>query len=143
MSQLPQLILWPSWQILSLAFLLLDAAQSAVKSTFIASAISKCGGNVEKGTLLYSAYGSNGQVRFPWLVQKHCYLWTPRISPFYYLMSWRSHTEKIKQDNRKISWERGHEHSAIKRVLKLMYALSTSEYCTVQYNLSFWFLKLQ
>ncbi|XP_023762346.1 thylakoid lumenal 29 kDa protein, chloroplastic [Lactuca sativa] len=37
------------------------AAQSAVKSTFLASAIRKCGGNEEKGNLLYSAYGSNGQ----------------------------------------------------------------------------------
>ncbi|XP_065880781.1 thylakoid lumenal 29 kDa protein, chloroplastic isoform X1 [Euphorbia lathyris] len=37
------------------------AAQSAVKSTFLASAIRKCGGNEEKGSLLYSAYGSNGQ----------------------------------------------------------------------------------
>ncbi|XP_049388076.1 thylakoid lumenal 29 kDa protein, chloroplastic [Solanum stenotomum] len=46
---------------ISYADLIQFAAQSAVKSTFIASAISKCGGNVEKGTLLYSAYGSNGQ----------------------------------------------------------------------------------
>ncbi|CAN4122324.1 unnamed protein product [Withania somnifera] len=45
----------------SYADLIQFAAQSAVKSTFLASAISKCGGNVEKGTLLYSAYGSNGQ----------------------------------------------------------------------------------
>lgn len=37
------------------------AAQSALKSTFLASAIRKCGGNEEKGTLLYTAYGSNGQ----------------------------------------------------------------------------------
>ncbi|OMP01268.1 Heme peroxidase, plant/fungal/bacterial [Corchorus olitorius] len=37
------------------------AAQSAVKSTFLASAIRKCGGNEEKGTTLYAAYGSNGQ----------------------------------------------------------------------------------
>lgn len=36
--------------------------QSAVKATFIASAIRKCGGNEEKGRLLYTAYGSNGQV---------------------------------------------------------------------------------
>lgn len=40
----------------------LDAAQSAVKSTFLASAIRKCGGNEEKGNILYSAYGSSGQV---------------------------------------------------------------------------------
>ncbi|PHT50718.1 Thylakoid lumenal 29 kDa protein, chloroplastic [Capsicum baccatum] len=46
---------------ISYADLIQFAAQSAVKSTFLASAISKCGGNVEKGTLLYSAYGSNGQ----------------------------------------------------------------------------------
>ncbi|WCJ24802.1 Thylakoid lumenal 29 kDa protein chloroplastic [Euphorbia peplus] len=37
------------------------AAQSALKATFLASAIRKCGGNEEKGSLLYSAYGSNGQ----------------------------------------------------------------------------------
>ncbi|KAM5575592.1 hypothetical protein ABKV19_014510 [Rosa sericea] len=36
-------------------------AQSAIKQTFLASAIRKCGGNVEKGSLLYTAYGSNGQ----------------------------------------------------------------------------------
>ncbi|XP_076900669.1 thylakoid lumenal 29 kDa protein, chloroplastic-like [Bidens hawaiensis] len=39
------------------------AAQSAVKATFLASAIRKCGGNEEKGNLLYSAYGSSGQWR--------------------------------------------------------------------------------
>jgi L-ascorbate peroxidase len=39
-------------------------AQSATKAQFLASAIRKCGGNVEKGNLLYTAYGSNGQVRF-------------------------------------------------------------------------------
>ncbi|KAK9930421.1 hypothetical protein M0R45_027459 [Rubus argutus] len=37
------------------------AAQSAIKNTFLAAAIRKCGGNVEKGSLLYTAYGSNGQ----------------------------------------------------------------------------------
>lgn len=37
------------------------AAQSAVKSTFLASAIRKCGGNEQKGALLYTAYGSSGQ----------------------------------------------------------------------------------
>ncbi|XP_021743586.1 thylakoid lumenal 29 kDa protein, chloroplastic-like [Chenopodium quinoa] len=37
------------------------AAQSALKNTFLASAIRKCGGNEEKGSLLYTAYGSNGQ----------------------------------------------------------------------------------
>ncbi|KAL9254505.1 Thylakoid lumenal 29 kDa protein, chloroplastic-like protein [Drosera capensis] len=37
------------------------AAQSAVKATFLAAAIRKCGGNVEKGSLLYTAYGSTGQ----------------------------------------------------------------------------------
>ncbi|KVH98547.1 heme peroxidase [Cynara cardunculus var. scolymus] len=36
-------------------------AQSALKATFLASAIRKCGGNEEKGNLLYSAYGSSGQ----------------------------------------------------------------------------------
>lgn len=40
------------------------SAQSATKATFLASAIRKCGGNVEKGNLLYTAYGSNGQVFF-------------------------------------------------------------------------------
>lgn len=37
------------------------AAQAAIKNTFLASAIRKCGGNEEKGRLLYTAYGSNGQ----------------------------------------------------------------------------------
>ncbi|GAB2255615.1 hypothetical protein Droror1_Dr00009393 [Drosera rotundifolia] len=37
------------------------AAQSAVKVTFLAAAIRKCGRNVEKGSLLYTAYGSTGQ----------------------------------------------------------------------------------
>lgn len=37
------------------------AAQSAMKSSFLASAIRKCGGNEEKGNILYSAYGSSGQ----------------------------------------------------------------------------------
>ncbi|XP_057504309.1 thylakoid lumenal 29 kDa protein, chloroplastic isoform X1 [Actinidia eriantha] len=46
---------------ISFADLIQFAAQSAVKSTFLASAIRKCGGNEEKGSLLYSAYGSNGQ----------------------------------------------------------------------------------
>ncbi|KAH7847716.1 hypothetical protein Vadar_029448 [Vaccinium darrowii] len=36
-------------------------AQSALKSTFIAAAIRKCGGNEEKGNLLYTTFGSNGQ----------------------------------------------------------------------------------
>lgn len=36
-------------------------AQSALKSTFIAAAICKCGGNEEKGNLLYTTFGSNGQ----------------------------------------------------------------------------------
>lgn len=39
-------------------------AQSAAKATFLASAIRKCGGNEEKGNILYNAYGSNGQVCF-------------------------------------------------------------------------------
>ncbi|KAM7253122.1 hypothetical protein ACFE04_025740 [Oxalis oulophora] len=37
------------------------AAQSAIKATFIAAAVRKCGGNEEKGRLLYTAYGSTGQ----------------------------------------------------------------------------------
>ncbi|KAH7429563.1 hypothetical protein KP509_09G055900 [Ceratopteris richardii] len=37
------------------------AAQSAMKRTFLNAAIRKCGGNVEKGEQLYSAYGSSGQ----------------------------------------------------------------------------------
>ncbi|KAK2995350.1 hypothetical protein RJ640_006570 [Escallonia rubra] len=45
----------------SFADLIQCAAQSALKSTFLASAIRKCGGNEEKGSLLYTAYGSNGQ----------------------------------------------------------------------------------
>lgn len=43
-------------------FFFINAAQSAVKKTFLASAIRKCGGNEEKGGQLYNAYGSNGQV---------------------------------------------------------------------------------
>ncbi|XP_038897502.1 thylakoid lumenal 29 kDa protein, chloroplastic isoform X2 [Benincasa hispida] len=46
---------------ISYADLIQFAAQSAIKSTFLASAIRKCGGNEEKGNLLYTAYGSNGQ----------------------------------------------------------------------------------
>lgn len=46
---------------ISFADLIQYAAQSAVKTTFLASAIRKCGGNEEKGQLLYTAYGSNGQ----------------------------------------------------------------------------------
>ncbi|KAL6317590.1 hypothetical protein AAG906_030343 [Vitis piasezkii] len=46
---------------ISFSDLIQYAAQSAVKSTFIASAVRKCGGNEEKGNLLYTAYGSNGQ----------------------------------------------------------------------------------
>ncbi|KAL3514210.1 hypothetical protein ACH5RR_026927 [Cinchona calisaya] len=46
---------------ISYADLIQFAAQSAVKSTFLAAAIRKCGGNEEKGSLLYRAYGSNGQ----------------------------------------------------------------------------------
>lgn len=41
-----------------------SVAQSAIKATFLASAIRKCGGNEEKGNLVYSAYGSAGQVCF-------------------------------------------------------------------------------
>lgn len=41
---------------------LVSVGQSAVKSTFLASAIRKCGGNEDKGNLLYTAYGSAGQV---------------------------------------------------------------------------------
>lgn len=33
-----------------------------MKSSFLASAIRKCGGNEEKGTTLYGAFGSSGQV---------------------------------------------------------------------------------
>uniref|UniRef100_A0A5B7CBI4 Thylakoid lumenal 29 kDa protein, chloroplastic n=1 Tax=Davidia involucrata TaxID=16924 RepID=A0A5B7CBI4_DAVIN len=46
---------------ISIADLIQYAAQSAIKSTFLASAIRKCGGNEEKGNLLYSAFGSIGQ----------------------------------------------------------------------------------
>ncbi|KAJ4958304.1 hypothetical protein NE237_025415 [Protea cynaroides] len=46
---------------ISFADLIQYAAESALKSTFLASAIRKCGGNEEKGALLYTAYGSNGQ----------------------------------------------------------------------------------
>lgn len=43
-------------------YLILTTAQSALKRTFLDAAIRKCGGNEEKGNLLYTAYGSNGQV---------------------------------------------------------------------------------
>ncbi|KAL8058528.1 hypothetical protein ABFX02_03G024800 [Erythranthe guttata] len=46
---------------ISYADLIHFAAQSAVKSTFLASAIRKCGGNEQKGAILYTAYGSSGQ----------------------------------------------------------------------------------
>lgn len=46
---------------ISYADLIQFAAQSAAKSTFLASAIRKCGGNEEKGNILYTAYGSSGQ----------------------------------------------------------------------------------
>lgn len=46
---------------ISFADLIQFAAQSALKATFLASAVRKCGGNEEKGSLLYSAYGSSGQ----------------------------------------------------------------------------------
>ncbi|PKA65254.1 Thylakoid lumenal 29 kDa protein, chloroplastic [Apostasia shenzhenica] len=45
----------------SYADLIQYAAQVAVKKSFLASAIRKCGGNEEKGSFLYTAYGSNGQ----------------------------------------------------------------------------------
>lgn len=45
----------------SFADLIQYAAQTAVKKTFLDSAIRKCGGNEEKGKLLYTAYGSTGQ----------------------------------------------------------------------------------
>ncbi|OVA18421.1 heme peroxidase [Macleaya cordata] len=46
---------------ISFSDLIQYAAQSAVKRTFLTAAIRKCGGNEEKGNLLYTAYGSNGQ----------------------------------------------------------------------------------
>ncbi|XP_021285475.1 thylakoid lumenal 29 kDa protein, chloroplastic [Herrania umbratica] len=46
---------------ISYADLIQYAAQTATKATFVASAIRKCGGNEEKGSFLYSVYGSNGQ----------------------------------------------------------------------------------
>ncbi|CAH8375868.1 unnamed protein product [Eruca vesicaria subsp. sativa] len=46
---------------ISYADLIQLAGQAAVKATFLASAIRKCGGNEEKGNLLYTAYGSSGQ----------------------------------------------------------------------------------
>ncbi|KAJ4843536.1 hypothetical protein Tsubulata_016339 [Turnera subulata] len=46
---------------ISFADLIHFAAQSALKATFLASAIRKCGGNEEKGRTLYRAYGSSGQ----------------------------------------------------------------------------------
>nr|POE44945.1 thylakoid lumenal 29 kda protein, chloroplastic [Quercus suber] len=46
---------------ISYADLIQYAAQGVLKSTFLAAAIRKCGGNEEKGRLVYTAYGSNGQ----------------------------------------------------------------------------------
>ncbi|KAK9270603.1 hypothetical protein L1049_026185 [Liquidambar formosana] len=65
---------------ISYADLIQCAAQSALKANFLAAAIRKCGGNEEKGNLLYTAYGSNGQVRLLICVvlygyfQHHCYV---------------------------------------------------------------------
>nr|KJB64231.1 hypothetical protein B456_010G038200 [Gossypium raimondii] len=47
---------------ISYADLIQYAAQAAVKSTFLAAAIRKCGGNEDKGRTLYAAYGSMGLV---------------------------------------------------------------------------------
>ena len=41
---------------------LIFVAQNAVETTFLATAICKCGGNEEKGKTLYNAYRLNGQV---------------------------------------------------------------------------------
>ena len=49
-----------------------SVGQAAVKATFLASAIRKCGGNEEKGNLLYTAYGSSGQVTQCYPVMTHC-----------------------------------------------------------------------
>ncbi|WOL04343.1 thylakoid lumenal 29 kDa protein, chloroplastic [Canna indica] len=46
---------------ISYADLIQYAAQSAIKKTFLDSAIKKCGGKEDKGALLYTAYGSSGQ----------------------------------------------------------------------------------
>ncbi|KAF3445917.1 hypothetical protein FNV43_RR11094 [Rhamnella rubrinervis] len=46
---------------ISFADLIQFGGQAATKATFIAAAIRKCGGNEEKGKLLYNAYGSTGQ----------------------------------------------------------------------------------
>eukprot|EP00250_Pteridium_aquilinum_P028133 c36637_g1_i1 orf=100-1164(+) len=46
---------------IAMADLIQIAGQSALKRTFLNSAIKKCGGKVEKGETLYSAYGSSGQ----------------------------------------------------------------------------------
>ncbi|KAK7301170.1 hypothetical protein RJT34_12031 [Clitoria ternatea] len=46
---------------ISYADLIQYAAQGAAKATFLAAAIRKCGGNEEKGNILYNAYGSSGQ----------------------------------------------------------------------------------
>ncbi|KAG0626851.1 hypothetical protein M758_2G156400 [Ceratodon purpureus] len=46
---------------ISWADLIHIAAQSAVKRTFIQSAVRKCGGDQKKGEQLYTAYGSTGQ----------------------------------------------------------------------------------
>lgn len=40
----------------------MNIAQASIKKTFLDSAIQKCGGKEDKGKLLYTAYGSNGQV---------------------------------------------------------------------------------
>ncbi|XP_065047302.1 thylakoid lumenal 29 kDa protein, chloroplastic-like [Musa acuminata AAA Group] len=46
---------------ISFADLIQYAAQASIKKTFLDSAIQKCGGKEDKGKLLYTAYGSNGQ----------------------------------------------------------------------------------
>lgn len=40
----------------------INTAQSAIKKTFLDSAIKKSGGKEDKGIFLYTVYGSSGQV---------------------------------------------------------------------------------
>lgn len=50
-----------------------------MKKTFLDAAIRKCGGNEEKGRLLYTAYGSAGQVSVNII---HSILYTALFSVF-------------------------------------------------------------
>lgn len=76
--------LWDFYFNGNLSSLSFNVAQAAIKNTFLASAIRKCGGNEEKGRLLYTAYGSNGQVcLLYWVISSLMPTITPYESPVF------------------------------------------------------------